>query len=160
MEENMKRSSKLIWPLVLLWAVVFLLCWQAPASAQTAPSVWYVVEKGQWKTLGWDAVTQLTDNDPLPPATEATLSYNVSVKSFKTGAIIAIGSGITTTSLEIVLPQRGKYIAGVSAQLLYAGETVPIVSAISWSEDPTVCLDGKTFGLQFQTGAKGPKQLK
>ena len=160
MEENMKRSSKLIWSLVLLWAVVLLLCWQAPASAQTPPSVWYVVEKGQWKTLGWDAVTQLADNDPLPPATEATLSYNVSVKSFKTGAIIAIGSGITTTSLEIVLPQRGKYIAGVSAQLLYAGETVPIVSAISWSEDPTVCLDGKTFGLQFQTGAKGPKQLK
>jgi len=156
----MKRIHKLIWSLVLLWAVVLLLCWQALASAQTPPSVWYVVEKGQWKTLGWDAVTQLTDNDPLPPATEATLSYNVSVKSFKTGVIIPIGSGITATSLEIVLPQRGKYITGVSAQLLYAGETIPIVSAISWSEDPTVCLDGKTFGLQFQTGAKGPKQLK
>jgi len=141
--------------LVILLALVI-----GTAHAQTPPSVWYVVEKGQWKTLGWDPVTQLTDNDPLPPATEATLSYNISVKSFKTGAVIPIASGITTTSLEIVLPQRGKYIAGVSAQLLYAGETIPKVSLISWSENPTVCLDGKTFGLQFQTGTKDPKGLK
>jgi hypothetical protein len=156
----MKRLSKVFWSLVVLWAVVLLLCWQTPASAQTPPSVWYVVEKGQWKTLGWDAVTQLTDGDPIPPVAEAILSYNVYVKSFKTGSVISIGSGITATSLEIVLPQRGKYLTGVNAQLLYAGETIPKVSLISWSENPTVCLDGKTFGLQFQTGTKDPKGLK
>ena len=152
--------KKLLWLIPLVWAVVLLLCWQTPASAQIAPSVWYVVEKGQWKTLGWDAVTQLTDGDPIPPVAEAILSYNVYVKSFKTGSVISIGSGITATSLEIVLPQRGKYLTGVNAQLLYAGETIPKVSLISWSENPTVCLDGKTFGLQFQTGTKDPKGLK
>jgi hypothetical protein len=141
-----------------LFAAVLLLTWEA--WAQTPPSVWYVVEKGQWKTLGWDAVTQLTDGDPIPPVAEAILSYNVYVKSFKTGSVISIGSGITATSLEIVLPQRGKYLTGVNAQLLYAGETIPKVSLISWSENPTVCLDGKTFGLQFQTGTKDPKGLK
>jgi hypothetical protein len=32
MEEIMKRSSKLIWSLVLLWAVVLLLCWNVQAA--------------------------------------------------------------------------------------------------------------------------------
>jgi hypothetical protein len=149
--------KKLLWLLPVVWLVVALLC--VNAQAQTI-NVWYSVEKGQWKTVAWDAVTQLTDGDPLPDPADAVLSYNIYAKNFNTQTVIPIASGISGLEQEIVLPKRARYLAGVEANLLYAGETVPIKSAISWSQDAAVCQGGQTFGMKFQTGPKGAGGLR
>ncbi|OGP46230.1 MAG: hypothetical protein A3K30_03940 [Deltaproteobacteria bacterium RBG_13_51_10] len=146
--------KKMVLGLVLLMilAVVSL------ASAQTV-NVWYPVEKAQWKIMAWDAPL-LTDGDPLPDPADAALSYNIYVKNANTQAVILIGTGITALQQEIVLPKRARYFAGVEANLLYTGETVPMKSPIAWSTDSVVCKDGQTFGLRFQTGPKEPKELR
>lgn len=139
--------------------VAVMLIMPALIHAQTIVT-WYPVEKGQWKTMGWDPVTTLVDNDPLPDPAEATLSYNVYVKSFNTGTIIPIATGITETKCEMILPKRGRYLGGVEAQLLYAGEMVPVKSEMSWSDDSTVCQGGQTFAMKFQTGPQKSKGLR
>jgi hypothetical protein len=152
----MDRFRKGVLIFIMVWAIVSL---AALSWAQTI-NVWYSVEKGQWKTVSWSAVTQLTDGDPLPDPADATLTYNVYAKNFNTQAVIPIASGVVGLEQEIILPKRARYLAGVEANLLYAGETVPIKSTISWSQDATVCQGGQTFGMKFQTGPKGAGNLR
>lgn len=144
---------------LLVTAVILVLSMLSTAQAQTI-NVWVPVVKGQWKTVAWDAVTQLTDLDPIPDPADAALSYNVYAKNMNTQTVISIATGITVLSQEIVLPKRGRYLAGVEAQLLYTGETEPSKSAISWSDNATVCQAGQTFGLKFQTGPKDATGLR
>ena len=77
--------------LITILTLALLALTAAMAQAQTI-NVWYSVEKGQWKTVAWDAVTQLTDGDPLPDPADAVLSYNIYVKNFNTQSIISIAS--------------------------------------------------------------------
>ena len=139
-------------PFVLVLALILLI--PTFVSAQQIVN-WYPVEKTSWGTVAWDAVTQLSDGDPLPAPTVATLGYNIYAKNVVTLAIIPIATNIPGLEQLIALPSRGSYIVGVEAQLLYVGDTVPSKSStISWSEVPAVCLNAATFGFKFQTGPK------
>ncbi len=129
------------------------------AGAQTV-NTWYPVEKTSWKTLAWDAVTALNDGDPLPDPADAVLTYNIYIKNVNTSVVLMIASGITALQQEIVLPKRARYLIGVEAALLYTGETAPMKSPQSWSDNAAVVQGGATFGLRFQTGPKEPKELR
>lgn len=148
------------WPTRFLGLLTLMSILTAPASFAQTSVTWYPVEKGQWKTMAWDAVTTLSDNDPLPDPADAALSYNVLIKNKNTGLVIPIASGITTTQLSMVLPKRGSYFGGVQTTLLYTGETVPSLSAIAWSDMAASCQGGVTFGFRFQTAPKDPKALR
>lgn len=127
--------------------------------AQTV-NTWYSVEKGEWKTVAWDAPVTLVDGDPLPDLADASLTYSLFIKNTNTQTIIKIGSGISTLLQEIALPKRGKYFVGVQADLLYVGETIPKSSIVTWSDNAVLCQGGQTFGLKFQTAPQGPKGLR
>lgn len=131
-----------------------------PLSSFGQTPTWYPVEKGQWKTMAWDAVTALADGDPIPDPADATLTYNVYVKNKVTNAIIPIASGVTGTSLEMILPKRGDYFGGAEANLLYTGATTAMKSPISWSDTAASCQGGVTFGFRFQTKPGGPQKLR
>jgi hypothetical protein len=142
---------------LFIFALLFFLV--GTAQAQQI-NVWYAVEKGNWKTVQWDAVTQLSDGDPLPAPSVATLGYNIYAKNVVTGTIVPIATNIQGTSQEVALPSRGSYIAGVEPQLLYVGTSEPSKGTVSWSEAPEVCQNAQTFGYRFQTAPKSVGGLR
>ena len=110
--------------------------------AYSAVDNWYPANQ---RTVAWDAVTTLEDGTPLPEG--STVSYEVFyAKEDKTGQM---SLGITSaTSFTVTLPAEGKYIIGVQAIRNIVGVD-PIRSTMAWSDDPTKCQNGATFGIIF-----------
>ena len=113
-------------------------------------------------TCSWDA----NDTSDIDAATER-LVYEV----FLTNAVTDPGKtnptsvGVTAeTSLQITLANKGKYRAGVCAVLQALAEdgvTWEEVarSEVSWSDDPTVTLNGEIFGIRFYPAPQKPAGL-
>lgn len=146
--------------LTLLASIVFILALSSSTfAAQVA--TWHSVDKNNWGTVAWDAVTKLADGDPLPEPAVATVGYNVYAKNVVTNAQVTIATNLPGVERQIVLPSRGSYIVGVQAQLLYVGDSQPSLSStIAWTEEPSACQNGATFGFRFQTGPMGTGGLR
>ena len=140
----MKRSSKIILSLMLLWAVVLLLTWEA--WAQT----WVTANQG---TVAWDAVAPIVATD--------TIKYQVYTRIGATGDGAAVGAEIIATQLAITFSVEGRYFVGVKAVRYPVGETVGIpAAAVSWSNDPLVCAAAGPFGFVYYVAPPGVKGLR
>jgi len=72
---------------------------------------------------------------------------------------VVIGTDIEVTTFLITLNVEGRYFAGVQSKRYDEGELVG-TSDIAWSDDPLVCLDGKTFGLRYFVPPGQAKKLR
>ena len=135
---------------ILISAIVWLVA--MPAFGQT----WHTANQ---KTIGWDAVTQDVDGDPIPSG------HTVSYKVFLSNALVTDKSDATpvatATTLDalVTLQAKGSFFIGVQAFLLPDGESEPVEgteSTIAWSDNPADCEGQVTFGLRMFAQLKSP----
>lgn len=107
-------------------------------------------------TIGWDVVAPPKDanNVDVP----GTMKYQTYVKNdlvSTTGT--KVGGEITANQFAMSFSPYITYYAGVNA-IFYptATPTVPNPSAISWSTDAAVCLNGNTFGFLYRPTTNKP----
>ena len=107
-------------------------------------------------TVGWDAVTQLTNGDPIP--TGDSVKYKVWLKNAVTGGDSAELEEITELEYTITLNTEGKYFVGVSA-LRYSSENVLLNESITCWSDTIECTAEGPFGIQYFLPLKSPGGL-
>jgi hypothetical protein len=113
------------------------------------------------RTVEWDPVTTNSNGDPIDLA-ETTVVYNVFLRDAITaGAPVQVATAITATQEIITLTNEGSFYVGVSSQrkLVDTGELLE-ESTISWSDDPTVCLNGQDFGIRYFLAGAPPVNLR
>jgi len=110
----------------------------------TAPAAVDWVSANQ-VTVSWDAVTTDTNGNPLPAAEIRYVTLYANESDTAKANPVTVG---TTTGVEQVFTfaGEGRFILGVRAERVQ-GTTVVATGPISWSDNPAVCLDGKTFGV-------------
>lgn len=118
---------------VILWLVLALIISYKPAHALN----WTVANE---KTVAWDAVTTLSNDDPIPAGD--TIEYELFLVSNKSTDREAdkILKG-TTAALEFTytFDTEGRWIAGIRTARIPEGlPEERTVSEILWSDDPTV----------------------
>ena len=137
---------------LILISILFL-----TTVALGAPS-WTVANQS---TVGWDAVTKLADDTPIP--TGDTVTYRVFIKKDGTAGD---GTQVTeTAALEytITFPTEGRWLVGIQA--VRAPEANPTdlqLSTIIWSDNTDVLLVPVPFGFIYyltpaEPGGFGPK---
>jgi hypothetical protein len=110
----------------------------------TAPAAVDWVSANQ-VTVSWDAVTTDTNGNPLPAAEIRYVTFYANESDTAKANPVTVG---TTTGVEQVFTfaGEGRFILGVRAERVQ-GTTVVATGPISWSDNPAVCADGKTFGV-------------
>lgn len=134
---------------LIILAIMFL---AAPAVAQTV-----TMHNLSQVTVAWDAVAP-------PESTAGMVKYQVYVKSDP--ASIAgpkIGGEIEATQALISFLPFVTYYAGVQTVFYPEGSeapgSVPVVSAISWSNIATDCSPEGTFGFYYQPALGKPRNM-
>ena len=108
-------------------------------------------------TMAWDAVTQLSNGDPIPVGD--IVKYKVWLKNAVAGGDPTELGEIAELEYTITLNTEGKYFVGVSA-LRYSKDNVLLnESAISWS-DMAECTAAGPFGIQYFLPLKFPIGLR
>lgn len=99
-------------------------------------------------TVGWDAV------DPI--ATGDTITYRVYSKKHPAGQPVVLDD---TANLQYthVFAEEGRYLTGVSAIRIPAGETEEIESTVTWSDSTDVEAVPIPFGLKYFESLSAPK---
>ncbi len=109
---------------------------------------WYSANQA---TVRWDAVTTLTNGDPVPEGDLVT--YTLYTKSVQTGVETEVDTGVSAIEYVFTFTNEGDYHVGIKAV-----RTVPAVgelpertfeSEIGWSSDPLIAKDGNTFGVSY-----------
>jgi len=114
-EETMKRLSKIIWPLVILWAMVLLCCW--PSSALAAP--WLVCD------VTPDVVSYNVDLDGT-----VTTGVPVQVGWIKNNTLYLTDPGGTTTQCHVL---RDLTTLTVGAHTVKAQNDAGVWGVSAWS---------------------------
>ena len=135
-----RAKQKATQALVLALLVPALLAF----TAATAPAAIEWVPANQ-VTVSWDAVTTDTNGNPLPAAEIRYVTFYANESDTAKANPVTVG---TTTGIEQVFTfaGEGRFILGVRAERVQ-GTTVVATGPISWSDNPAVCADGKTFGV-------------
>lgn len=99
------------------------------------------------KTVAWLAVTELEDGTPIPA--EDTVTYDVFLQRQGTAEETQVADNVSETSATVTFPD-GIFYVGVRAVrgVLVEGVLYEVESDMSWSNDPTVCLNGITFRVR------------
>lgn len=114
--------------LIAIFAIAYILmALPIMAIAQT-------MHPANQKTMAWDAAERAT-------------FYRVYLKPAAGGDEILIGE-TEATQYTATMPGEGRWYIGVESVRVVDGEEVG-KSAISWSSDPAVCVDGEAFGVIF-----------
>jgi len=112
------------------------------------------------KTISWDAVTTLTDGNPIPA--NHTLKYRIYLANAitdpdKTNAALLVETD--QLSYSIVLNTEGKYFAGVQTVRYDENNVEVSISGINWSD-----INGEytpnPFGIQHFIPTEMPKNLR
>jgi len=124
-----------------------------------AMSFFFAVAVGaqQWHTAN-QATVAWEDTNEMDGIVYDVWLANSKTDPGKTNPVV-IGTDIEATTFLITLNVEGRYFAGVQAKRYVDGELVG-VSEMSWSDDPLVCLDGKTFGLRYFVPPGQAKKLR
>ena len=123
--------------------------------------VWAITwHNGTPQTLAWDAVTQLADDTPVP-ATDI-IEYELFRIDSRTGDKNNPTSlGTTRATSMVVNFTEGRWFVGVQARRLVpdgsGGHELADVSAVSWSDVPTNCLNNEDFAVRV---FKKPKDVR
>jgi hypothetical protein len=131
----------------ILLALILLLLLPALAPAQT----WYSANQ---RTVAWDPVTTDDAGVPLPAG---SVNYKIFYKLVVVPEPVFI-SEIATNQVTITFPNEGSYFVGVSS-VRKEGQTVVAESIPAWSDNPTYCEDGRTFGIRFYRFPGTPRNL-
>lgn len=130
------------------------------------PVLFLLITGLTWKTanqvtVGWDAVTENSNGDPIDPAL-TEIVYNVYLQNSITGGDpVQVATAISATEETITLNAEGSFYVGISSQrkLVDTGELLE-ESTISWSNDPTVCQNGEDFGIRYFLPSAAPINLR
>jgi len=125
---------------MLIFGILLLLLLPVP-SAQAI--TWHMADQA---TVGWTAPTKFASGLDIPAS--VTLEYEVftAMKPDKSD-IVSAGRAAELSKL-ITMDVEGRHYCGVRAIRVENSEDVSC-SAIAWSDDPAVCKNGETFGIQF-----------
>ena len=137
-----------------LFVVLLVLFLAGVAFAQT----WHTTNQA---TVEWDAITTLSNGDPLP-ATD-TVEYVVYLANAITDPGKTNPSEIartTDTSQLITLNVEGQYFVGVKAIRKIADGTEVGESEVAWSDLPQYCQNGETFGLRYFLPPAAPANMR
>ena len=134
---------------ILTLAIIFLL-----TISVTYAQTWHSTNQ---VTIGWDAVTTLSNGDPIPPGDSVT--YRVYIADAdndpdKTNKTLI--DEVSDIQYTIQFVQEARYFIGISA---VRNATVSVESTISWSDDPTICLNNEDFGVVFFHPLSNPTGL-
>jgi len=149
-EQSGKKDVRAV--LIITGTVLaMILCLQGIACSQE----WHT---GNETTIGWDAVTTLQNGDPIPAG--STVTYDVHLANAitdpdKENPVKITTVPIPTLEYTITLGTEGKFFVGLSANRVVDGDIVG-VSEIKWSDDPSACEGGNTFGLMYFVPPAGP----
>lgn len=126
--------------------IVFLMVCLFAATPVIADVNWHLANQ---TTVGWDAVTTLSDGTVVPPA---QVSYKVFLaKLIDKTDMSEVGTAIVNQEFTVTLTSEGKWYVGIRA--VRTVDNVVITSSnISWSDDPIACQDGNTFGIMLYMG--------
>jgi len=108
-------------------------------------------------TLAWSPVTTLGDGSAIPPGD--LVSYEVFMVpegGNKLTERVLMGETVDARFV-VTFVDEGRYFLGVLAKR-YKSETIFSYSTVSWSDNPVVVVEGKTFGIiyfQAPAGALG-----
>lgn len=109
---------------------------------------WYIANQID---VSWDAVTTLSNGDTVPP--EDTIKYEIYLlpDGGDPATDLLLIDTTETIPYTITMQWDGDYYAGVKAQRFIPAypDTPASESVIAWSDDPTYCLNGSTFGIRF-----------
>ena len=135
---------------MLIFGILLLLLLPVP-SAQAI--TWHMADQA---TVGWTAPTKFASGLDIPAS--VTLEYEVftAMKPDKSD-IVSAGRAAELSKL-ITMDVEGRHYCGVRAIRVLNGEDVSC-SAIAWSDDPAVCKNGETFGIQFYLVPDLPSDL-
>ncbi len=101
--------------------------------------------------VAWNPVTTLADGSPIPAGDVITYAVFVLERAPDASPIL-MADGIDTLQIAIPFDQEGFFHIGIMAsrQVMVDGvlDPEPMTSAISWSDQVEVCLNGNTFGIR------------
>lgn len=106
------------------------------------------------KTVGWDAVTTIGNDEPIPSGD--VIKYRVYISKMPSGEEQVVGD---TDQLQytITFTEEGKYIVGVQTVRIPQGETEEILSSINWSNSEDIEAVPVPFGIKFFVNPSAPK---
>ena len=111
-------------------------------------------------TIAWDAITELSDGSPIPSIDK--IEYVVHLANSVTDPNktnpVEVWRG-DETQATITLNTEGQYYVGIQA-VRKREDSIIATSTIGWSDNPQICLDGNTFGIQFFLPPKSPVNLR
>jgi hypothetical protein len=120
-----------------------------------APAVGMDWQKKEKITVAWDKVTNDIDGGAFPQGSIIEYEVFISDPRFDPNKTSPKTIGVTQqTQLEVTITP-GKYLVGVQAILKVPSDASGTVyeeagrSAISWSDNPQVVLNGVLFGMMF-----------
>lgn len=107
-------------------------------------------------TIAWNATVDNESGAPFPP--NDAISYKVYIKDFPNGSEVELGQTIDL-QYTLLFVKEGRYVAGVRTVRLAEGETVPILSDITWSDSTDVVAVPVPFGIVYYERPSAPKGL-
>lgn len=115
-----------------------------------------------WKTanqvtVAWDAVAQLSNNNPLPGGN--TIEYEIYYAP-PAKAPLTLAATVITTQTVVTFADEGRYLIGLKSIRYDGTHTKLSESVMVWSDDPTVCQGGVTFGVVYFLAPKNPGGMR
>ena len=138
------------WLMIAMIAVLSLAAFPMESNAIT----WKIANQ---VTVGWDAVTTLTDGNPIPAG--STIQYQVCIRTDPTGNPVPSGNPITATQALVTFAAEGFYDIGIVAQRVAGGRVVS-ESMTAWSNDPLFAQGGNDFGIQYYLSPAGIRNMR
>jgi len=102
-------------------------------------------ESANSRTIGWDAVTSLSNGNPIPEGD--VIEYVIYTANEDKTNIAEMGK-TTDTTFVVTLSEEGRKIVGVKT-VRKRGEEILSESEVAWSDDPQYVSTAGTFGLKY-----------
>lgn len=145
-----KRRNLMMKKAILIFGILLAVCFVAPAAQAV---IWYNTDQA---TVAWDAPTKFTNGPDIPAG--VILEYEVFTAMLPDKSDKTL-QGRTANLIQIVtMGVEGQHYCGVQAIRIDGGKDVS-KSAIAWSDNPDVCGNNETFGIQFYLVPDLPSNL-
>ena len=141
----------------LMFILVLVLFLMMPLSAEAQVNNWYTTNQA---TVAWDSGGSIVDVGERHM--NVVYLTNFLTDPNKTNPVEVGRTDLG--QLSVTIGVKGSYIAGVKT-VLEVGEvggtwTAVSESTVSWSDDPSVCENGSTFGIRFYPSPNAPGNFR
>jgi hypothetical protein len=112
-------------------------------------------------TIGWDAVTTLSDGTPIPDTDVIVYEafvLNTNINPDKSTAI-SLGE-IAETERLITFAYEGKYLFGIRTIRYDSDGNLLMKSEIAWSDDSLYAANGTSFGVVYYLAPSNPTGIR